>query len=91
MFSYLAEVFGFEAGVVDELNKNGVAAAQTSAEVDSVLWCWRQSSEKQIVVEVAQIITIQGQLGCRPACMQGLVLEAQRTLKRGHIRAHPHT
>lgn len=83
-FSYLANVLSFEAGVVDELNKDGVAAAQRSVEVDSFLQWRRQSSEKQIVVEVAQLITTQSQPGCRLTCAQGLVLEAQSTLKRGH-------
>ena len=83
IFSYLA--LSFAAGVVDELNRHGVAAAQTSVKVDSLLLWWGQSSEKQIVVEVSQIITTQSQPRCSLTGTQRQVLEAQRTLKRAHI------
>lgn len=73
MFSHLAGVLGFDARVVDELNKNRVTAAQKSVKVDDFLWWWGQSTEKQIIVEVAQIITVQGQPGCRLAYTKGLI------------------
>ncbi len=88
--SYLAGVLSFDAGVVGELDKNGVAAAQICAKVDGFLWWWWQSTEKQVIVEVSQIITTQSQTGCGLACMQGLILKAQRTLKRG-THTHTHT
>lgn len=62
-----------------------MTVAQGSVEVDSFLWGWGQSSEKQIIVEEAQIITAQSQPGCSFTCAQGLVLYGQRTLKKGHI------
>lgn len=74
-FLYLARVIGFDAGVVDELNEHRVAAAQRGAEVDSIFWRWGQSSQYQIVVKVAQIVTPQSQPGCRLARTQRLVLE----------------
>lgn len=66
-FLYLAQVLGFDAGVVDELHKHRVAVAQRRAEVDRIFWWWGQSSQNQIIVKVAQIVTPQSQPGCRLA------------------------
>lgn len=86
--SYLARVLCFNGGVVDEFNQCRVAPAQRRAEVNDFLW-WRwQSSEKQVIVEAAQVITVQSQSGCGLAFVQRLVLKSQRTLKKGHTYSY---
>lgn len=87
LFSHLARELGFEASVVGELYNEGLAAAQTRAEVDGFLRRRRQSSEKQVVVEVAQIDAVQRQPGRRLARAQRLVLEAQGALRRGNTQS----
>lgn len=81
-FSYLAGVLGFVAGVVDEFNKDHVAAAQRCLEVDVFFRQRGQSPETQIVVKIAQLIIEQGQLSGNLAWLKRKVLKAQRTLKR---------
>lgn len=78
--SHLAWVFSFTAGVVDEFNGGGVAAAQPSAEVHRFLWGRRQSFEEQVVVEGTQLRTDQRQSCCGLACCQRLEIKAQNTL-----------
>lgn len=56
--SHLACELGFDVAVAGELDRDGVAAAQSSGEVHGLLWWRRQSSEQQVVVEVAQIVTL---------------------------------
>ncbi|TNN40662.1 hypothetical protein EYF80_049177 [Liparis tanakae] len=82
LFPHLARELGFEASVVGELNNKGLAAAQTRAEVDGFLRRRGQSSEKQVVVEVAQIVAVQRQPGRGLARTQRLVLEAQKALRQ---------
>lgn len=73
--------------VVDELYSFRVAPAQSSAEVDGFLWRGRKSSERQIVVEVTQLRTVEGEPnGGRPR-MQRPVLEAHRTLEKAQTSA----
>lgn len=75
-------VFRFDMRVVDELSSFCVAPAQSSAEVDDFLWrCWK-SSERQIVVEVTQLRTVEGQPNCGRPRMQRPVLEAHTTLEK---------
>lgn len=85
---YFTGVFSWVVGVVDEFNQHCMAAAQWSNEVNSFLWWWGQSFEKQIVVEVSQIITEQRQLSRRLAWKQRLVLKAENTLTRGQTHTH---
>lgn len=63
-------------GVVDELDELHLALAQRDAEVDGSLWgCW-ESSERQVVVKVTQLSTVEGQPSYRLPRVEGLVLEA---------------
>ena len=66
--------------MVNKLHKNGLAAAQTGAKVDGLLWWGRQSSEQQVVVEGTQIAAVESEARCRLAYTQGQILEAHRAL-----------
>lgn len=82
-FSYRARVFSFDLGVIDKLDHDTVAASQKCVEVDGFLWRRRQSSEEEIIVKLAQVMTEKSQPSCGLARMQWLVFNAHGTLKTG--------
>lgn len=68
--------------VVDELHSLHVAPAQSGAEEDGFLRGGWESPERQVVVKVAQLRTVEGQPHRGRPRMQRPVLEAHRALGR---------